>query len=113
MVSLRPKLLALLCTFIGAAAASSQTNLTRLGEFKVNRTSDSDQRNPVIASDFDGNFVVVWNSQGQDGSGLGVYAQKYLPDGTPYNSEIPVNSYTEGDQGAPSVAKTADGRFVV
>jgi hypothetical protein len=26
-----------------------------------------------------GNFIVVWQSEGQDGSGLGVFGQRYGP----------------------------------
>jgi hypothetical protein len=32
-----------------------------------------------VASDLSGDFVVVWQSAPQDGSGYGVFGQRYLP----------------------------------
>jgi hypothetical protein len=47
------------------------------GIFRVNTFSTSDQKVAAIASKPDGGFVVVWESKGQDGSGYGIYGQKY------------------------------------
>jgi hypothetical protein len=33
----------------------------------------------AVSSDPLGNFIVVWKSQGQDGSGYGVFGQRYGP----------------------------------
>jgi len=45
-------------------------------EFQVNTYTTSFQRNPAVASDAAGNFVVVWDSsEGQDGSDSGVFGQ--------------------------------------
>ena len=49
-------------------------------------------------------FVVVWHSDGQDGSGLGIFAQRYESAGAPFGSEFRVNTYTTGDQRYPAVA---------
>ena len=38
-------------------------------EFQVNTYTTSYQRNPSVAMDADRNFVVVWDSYDQDGSG--------------------------------------------
>ncbi|MGE4004031.1 MAG: hypothetical protein AB7I48_27925, partial [Planctomycetaceae bacterium] len=46
-------------------------------EFRVNTYTASDQLYSSVALDDDGDFVVVWSSQGQDGSGYGVYGQRY------------------------------------
>ncbi|CAN5610266.1 hypothetical protein BH11PLA2_BH11PLA2_06880 [soil metagenome] len=92
-------------------------------EFRANNTPTSDQSAPAIAMDALGNFVVAWQSAGQDGSGLGIYAQRYNsvgvsqtpPGGVPLGTgnEFRVNTTTAGGQGLPSVAMDADGDFVV
>ena len=46
-------------------------------EFKVNSYTSSTQRNSSVASDSQGNFIVTWQSNGQDGSSYGIYAQRY------------------------------------
>ncbi|MFZ1296382.1 MAG: calcium-binding protein [Pseudomonadales bacterium] len=83
------------------------------GEFRVNTTTESQQLDPVIAGLADGGFVVSWASNLQDGSGYGVYAQRYDASGVAQGGEIPVNSYTIGDQSGPSISALASGGFVV
>jgi hypothetical protein len=46
-------------------------------EFRVNSYTAGDQSNAVVAADPDGDFVVVWRSGGQDGSGDGIFGQRY------------------------------------
>ena len=67
----------------------------------------------AVATDLLGNTVVTWSSLGQDGSGYGVYAQRFSSAGTPVGSEFRVNSFTTGDQDAAAVAMDADGDFVI
>ena len=87
----------------------------RIGsEFKVNTITTSHQMKSSIAMDADGDFVVVWESSGdQDGSGYGIYAQRYTTNGTVAGTEFLVNSHTTADQRYPSIAMDADGDFVV
>jgi lambda repressor-like predicted transcriptional regulator len=87
-------------------------------EFQVNTYTASMQATyprgrHVIASDADGNFVVVWHSRYQDGSAFGVFGQRYDSEGAPLGNEFRVNSYTTGFQWKPTVASDADGNFVV
>ena len=82
-------------------------------EFRVNTYTTSWQRHPSVAVHADGDFVVSWDSSGQDGSVDGVYAQRYDSDGVAQGSEFRVNTYTTGSQQDPSVAVDADGDFVV
>jgi hypothetical protein len=49
-------------------------------EFRVNTYTLLDQGRPAIASGSTGNFVVAWTSDGQDGSGAGVFGQRLGPD---------------------------------
>jgi hypothetical protein len=50
------------------------------GEFLVNTYTTGYQNYPAVASDAGGNFVMVWSSSGQDGSGQGVFGQRYCRD---------------------------------
>ena len=61
----------------------------------------------------DGGFVVTWSSDGQDGSGYGIYGQRYAADGTPVGSEFRANTFTSSDQAYSSVTALNDGGFVV
>jgi hypothetical protein len=82
-------------------------------EVRVNTTTASDQGSPSVAMDADGDYVVAWNSFDQDGSGFGVYSQRYNAAGVPQGSESLVNTATADNQFAPSVAMDADGDYVV
>jgi hypothetical protein len=87
---------------------------TRIGdEFQVNSYFQNDQRNSNIAALESGGFVVAWESNGQDGSGLGVFAQMFHADGTRIGDGFKVNTFTELDQSNPSVAPLMDGGFVI
>ena len=85
-------------------------------EFQVNSYTTGWHSRPVVASDPDGNFVVVWTDPYQDGSGGGVFGQRFLAFGAlpeKNGAEFQVNAYTTGDQSAPTVAWDTDGSFVV
>jgi hypothetical protein len=80
----------------------------------VNTYTTSSQSNSAIASDANGNFVVVWESHAQDAaSGAGIYAQRYNSAGVAQGAEFLVNTYTAGDQNTPSIAMATNGNFVV
>ena len=81
--------------------------------FQVNTYTTSFQFFARLASDADGDFVVVWESYGQDGSGPGVFARRFSSTGAPLTAEIPVNSTTIHLQAAPDVAAELNGDFVV
>jgi hypothetical protein len=82
-------------------------------EFRVNTTTTGDQYGPVVAMDSVGNFVIAWQSYGQDGSEYGIYAQRYNSSGVAQGSEFQVNTYTGGQQDYPSIAMDSDGDFVI
>jgi hypothetical protein len=71
------------------------------GEFRVNSYTTGDQRYPSVGGS--GEFFVAWESNGQDGSGLGVYAQRYSIAGAPLAGEFRVSTYTTNDQSSPEV----------
>ncbi|MEZ0368413.1 MAG: hypothetical protein ACAI44_04915, partial [Candidatus Sericytochromatia bacterium] len=82
-------------------------------EFAVNTTTTASQSAPDVAIDSDGDFVIVWQSQSQDFSGLGVYVQRYRFDGSTAGGEFRANTASSGDQSSPAVAKDSSGDFVV
>jgi hypothetical protein len=84
-----------------------------LALFRVNTYTTGDQSLASVAADPTGRFVVVWSSNGQDGSGTGIFGQRYDSAGIPLGSEFRVNTYTTSAQGRPSVAADASGNFVV
>ncbi|MFN9971113.1 MAG: hypothetical protein ACK58T_14600, partial [Phycisphaerae bacterium] len=47
------------------------------GEFRVNSITLNEQQNATVAMDGDGDFVVTWTSNLQDGSSYGIYAQRF------------------------------------
>ena len=84
------------------------------GEFRVNTYTTGNQRLSRAASDqFNGPYLVVWQSQDQDGDGAGVFAQRYLPWGPPAGGEFRVNTFTPLAQGAPDAVYLTGGAFVV
>lgn len=66
-----------------------------------------------VAIDANGNFFAVWTSEGQDGSGSGVYARRFANDATPLGDEFRVNSLTTGNQDRPVIAMSTNGEFVI
>jgi hypothetical protein len=82
-------------------------------EFRVNTFTTGSQLDPSVAMDSSGNFVVTWSSFGQDGSGSGVYAQRYNADGVAQGDELRVNTVTADTQRNPSIAMDSDGDFVI
>ncbi|UCG69208.1 MAG: fibronectin type III domain-containing protein [Thermoplasmata archaeon] len=83
------------------------------GEFQVNTYTTDSQLTPSMAMDPAGNFIIVWSSEGQDGDGYGIYAQRFDKNGNPLGSEFRVNTYTTGDQGVSTVEMDAAGNFVI
>ena len=83
------------------------------GNFRVNTTTASDQRSASVAAASGGGFVVVWQSDGQDGEGSGVYGQRFGADGAPLGSEFRINTVTPGDQSNPAIGTNVAGAFTV
>lgn len=87
---------------------------TALGaEFKLNTTTADAQTASSVSLGLSGRAVVAWQSQGQDGSGAGIYWREILADGTLGDPEVRVNTTTVGDQVRPSVASQGGQAVVV
>ena len=89
----------------------SAAGAVRGGEFRVNTTTAGNQVRPQVAMDPLGNFVVVWESD--DGSGPGIFAQRYDAAGAAQGGEFRVNATTAQPQSFPAVAMGGDVGFVV
>jgi hypothetical protein len=81
-------------------------------EVQANTFMQGAQEEPAIAKLANG-YIVVWASDGQDGSGYGIYGQRYTLDGARIGAELHISETTAGDQLKPRVAGLADGGFVV
>jgi hypothetical protein len=98
----------------GVYARQFDSNGEGLGnEFRVNTFTTNNQLFPSVAIDADGDFVVAWQSQAQDGSGTGIFAQRFSSSGAPAGPEFIVNTYTSDGQDAPSVAMDAAGNVII
>jgi hypothetical protein len=82
-------------------------------EFPINTYQAGFQRFPAVAADPGGNFVVVWESINQDGSGAGVFGRRFDAGSLPLGTEFQVNTFTTNTQTFPAVAMDRDGSFLV
>jgi hypothetical protein len=82
-------------------------------EFQVQSSTAFYSWQPKIASDGDGDFVVVWESSFGDASFGSVFARRFNSSGSPLGIDFMVNTFTPQKQGNPVVAADADGDFVI
>lgn len=99
-------------------------------EFQVNTFTTNDQSFPAIASfgSNGGGIMITWQSSGQDGSGNGVYAKRFLMTNTqpqlmtsitdqfverqvPFSLTIPANTFIDNEvmQGCQSLSYSTSG----
>jgi VCBS repeat-containing protein len=82
-------------------------------EFIVNTTRDGTQRNPYVALNNNGRWVVVWDHDtGMEGHGRDVYGQCLDNNGQSIGPEFQVNHWTAGDQQEPVVTLSDQNTFV-
>lgn len=81
-------------------------------EFQINTYTSGNQGTPVVAMSGSG-FVVAWQSQDQDGSGYGIYGQRYDAAVIPQGAEFRANTFTNNNQSNPTVAMDGSGNFVI
>lgn len=84
-------------------------------EFQVNTYTTSWQIDTEVAAAADGDFIVVWHSDGSPGTDIGeaILAQRYDSAGMKRGDEFQVNTYTTAAQRHPAVAAQINGDFVV
>ncbi len=109
-------------TWMGTAAAESFGVLgqrydsagVRLGaSFVINSYTTAIQGYPSIAAAAGGGFMVVWESDNQDGSARGIFGQLFDSEGTPAGDELQVNTTAISNQRNSEIAALASGDFVV
>lgn len=87
----------------------------------VNANPTGNQTDPAVATDAEGNYVVVWVSvvpgstgTSTDGDAAGdIVAQRFDPNGNKIGSQFVVNTFRAGAQSQPDVAMGPFGDFVV
>jgi regulation of enolase protein 1 (concanavalin A-like superfamily) len=79
----------------------------------VNTTTTNSQNSPFVAIAPTGAYVIAWVSANQDGSGAGVYVQRFTSTGTKSGTETKVNTVTTGDQNQPRIAVDSAGNYVI
>ena len=83
-------------------------------EFRINTHTPEFQREPDVAMDAAGSFVVVWQSDGgQDGYRGGIFGRRYDSAGAAVGGEFLVNAQTMWSQERPAIDMTPSGDFVV
>ena len=82
-------------------------------DFLVNTTQAGQQANASLVTLTNGDVVATWMSQFQDGSGWGIYGQRYNNAGVVQGNEFAINTTTIGDQYIHTSTSLADGGFVV
>src|SRR5438128_2372799 len=96
---------ALITAAMVTSAARAQT--AQGSEFQVNTYTTSVQTYPRVAAAANGDFIVVWQSDGSSGddtSGFSIQGQRYSSSGAAQGSQFQVNTYTTNGQYSPSVA---------
>jgi len=82
-------------------------------EFQVNTYISDHQMQPAVAVQSEGDFLVVWTSQGQDGDRTGIYGQRFDRSGNFLGPEFRINFTRVGRQERPALAKDLLGNVLV
>jgi hypothetical protein len=82
-------------------------------EFRVNSYTTGYQLDPSVSGLINGNFVICWSSEDQDGSGYGIYCQIFDPSGIKIGNEFRANTYTLNNQTISDICGLNNGRFVI
>ncbi|MEO8197966.1 MAG: hypothetical protein ABI689_14715 [Thermoanaerobaculia bacterium] len=111
--SCRRCVLGALIGFCAATAALAQGQPRPItGELQVNQLVTGDQRAPEVAMSDDGTHRIVWQSDGQDGSGQAIVSRRFPGDGSePFNESV-LNQSTVGDQSNPGIGMNAGGDWI-
>ena len=90
------------------------SNLNPIGTQKqLNTYTTGTQEYCNGSVDANGNFVVVWESNGQDGSGNGIYGRRYDKNFNPLGGEFAITTNKTNDQFEPQIAMEPGGRFII
>jgi hypothetical protein len=82
-------------------------------EYLVNDFTKGKQLDPDVAINAAGDYVVVWESEYQDGNRYGIFGRRYDAAGLALGGSFQINSTTAGTQADPAIAMDPAGNFVV
>ncbi|MBU1626635.1 hypothetical protein KKB18_04630, partial [bacterium] len=84
-------------------------------EFRVNTVTKDNQYIHSIGMDYDGNFVVTWdsNNQNPDNEHYGIFSKRFDNQGNPLTNDVLVNTITSSEQHQPSIAMNKSGNYVI
>ncbi len=74
---------------------------------------EENQGRPCIATNGKGEYLAIWESQGQDGDCYGVFGQCCTGEGELHGGPLALNTCVAGRQWYPDVAMSPDGDYVV
>ena len=97
------------------AALSGERHRDRRRRPGVGHVDGNDDTDPSIAMDDDGDFVVAWQSEDQDGDNWGIFARRYDSAGVALGTAAVPRERDDhrASSRRPDVAMDADGDFVV
>ncbi|MGA1980791.1 MAG: hypothetical protein ABSG99_09580 [Sedimentisphaerales bacterium] len=83
-------------------------------EFQINTTTSGNQKEPAVAMDSSGDFVVVWQGpQAIGDTNEDIFAQRFDANGQSLAGEFRVNTHTDSRQLSPAAAMDNDGKFII
>jgi hypothetical protein len=84
------------------------------GEQLVHTVTNDNQNLPVVELADNLEWTVVWQSNAQDGNGVGVYQRRFTAGGAAIGaSETLVNQFTNLNQQGPAIGMNASGEYVI
>jgi hypothetical protein len=83
------------------------------GQQAVDASPTGPQHDPAVATNALGEFVVVWDSLSQDGSGAAVLAQQFNALEQPQGGKVQLNTTVAGDQSLAGVGLSAGGSLLM
>ncbi|MEY2876010.1 MAG: hypothetical protein RLZZ373_3381, partial [Pseudomonadota bacterium] len=97
--------------WVGTLGTELQVNTTTSSSQSTSAESRGSQQ--AVTMDANGNYVVVWTSNGQDTDGKGVFARRFAYDGTALTGEIQINTTTADQQQNARIVGDSAGNFAV
>ena len=95
------------------ARISCTGGCNKSGFFYVNTNYAGNQKEPDVAMDANGNFVVVWADDSDGNTTYEILMRRFDKTGKALSDVTKVNTVADGQQVKPKIAMADDGKFVV
>jgi hypothetical protein len=89
------------------------TGIPTAAPYVINTHLVGNQGHPGITGNGRGEYLVVWDSQCQDGDSCGVFGQRCTAAGMLKGPELALNTFTAGRQWYPEATMAPNGQYVV